>query len=147
MRGQYIAVVALAALALGGCANNGGFGPNRDTGIFDMGATAPATTGSTSAPSTAAAPGRPITASLDERDRARAYAAEMQALEYGEPGVPTGWRGDGTGRHGTIIPGASYDRAGTRCRDFTHSIYIDGRPQASRITACRNPDGTWTPTG
>lgn len=142
MPGHNIVVVALAALALAGCANNG-FGPNRDTGMFDTSFAAP--TGGT--PTVAVAPGRPVTAGLDERDRARAYAAEMQALEHGEPGVPTGWRGEGPGRHGTVIPGAPYDRGGTRCRDFTHSIYIDGRPQTARTTACRNPDGSWTPVG
>jgi surface antigen len=31
------------------------------------------------------------------------------------------------------------------CRQFTHTIYIDGRPQTARGTACRNPDGTWQP--
>jgi surface antigen len=25
-----------------------------------------------------------------------------------------------------------------------HKVWIDGRPQAMRGTACRNPDGTWT---
>jgi hypothetical protein len=29
---------------------------------------------------------------LGEEDRQRAYAAEMQALESGEPGIPVGWR-------------------------------------------------------
>jgi len=31
------------------------------------------------------------------------------------------------------------------CRQFTHTIYIDGKPQTARGTACRNPDGTWQP--
>jgi surface antigen len=25
-----------------------------------------------------------------------------------------------------------------------HRVWIDGRPQQMRGTACRNPDGTWT---
>jgi len=25
-----------------------------------------------------------------------------------------------------------------------HKVWIDGRPQTMRGTACRNPDGTWT---
>src|SRR5450830_1607606 len=37
--------------------------------------------------------------------------------------------------------------AGRNCRSFSHTIYIDGRPQTARGTACRNPDGTWTSLG
>jgi len=144
------AIGVLLALALAGCANDLGFGPRRDMGALDTSfANAPATTASTGRPTTAPAgafPGSPIGASLDEGDRQRAYAAEMQALEHGEPGEPTGWRG-GAGRHGTIVPGAPYEKSGTRCRDYSHTVYIDGRPQTARLTACRNPDGSWTPVG
>ena len=84
---------------------------------------------------------------LGEEDRQRAYAAEVQALESGEPGIPVGWRGDGPKRYGTVVPGAPYSARGTRCRDYSHSIYVDGKPQIARGTACRNPDGNWTPVG
>jgi surface antigen len=84
---------------------------------------------------------------LDEADRQRAYAAEVQALENGEPGIPVGWRGEGPQRYGTVVPGAPYQARGVKCRDYSHSIYIDGRPQIARGTACRNPDGSWTPVG
>ena len=43
-----------------------------------------------------------------------------------------------------MIPEAAYVDRGRNCRPFTHTVYIDGRPQAMRGTACRNPDGTWT---
>jgi len=91
--------------------------------------------------------GGAIGAALDEQDRQRAYAAEVQALESGEPGIPVGWRGDAPQRYGTVIPGAPYQSRGTKCRDYSHSIYIDGRPQIARGTACRNPDGSWSPVG
>src|SRR5215471_19761346 len=89
--------------------------------------------------------GSAIGASLDEQDRQRAYAAEMQALESGAPGAPVGWRSDHTAYYGTIVPGPYYDRGGMRCREYSHTIYINGQPQPARGTACRNPDGTWTP--
>jgi surface antigen len=88
-----------------------------------------------------------IGTALDERDRQRAFAAEVQALEYGEPGIPVGWRGEGPKRYGTVVPGAPYQTRGAKCRDYSHSIYIDGRPQIARGTACRNPDGSWSPVG
>ena len=72
----------------------------------------------------------------------------MQALEQGEPGEPVGWRGDGPKRYGTVVPGAPYSETrGTRCRDYSHTIYVDGKPQTARGTACRNPDGNWSPVG
>ena len=83
--------------------------------------------------------------SLDQQDQARARAAETQALEYGNPGAPVSWRGE-SGAYGTIVPGPAYARGGSpKCREFTHTIYVDGRPQTARGTACRNPDGTWSP--
>jgi surface antigen len=91
--------------------------------------------------------GGAIGGDLDERDRQRAFAAEVQALEHGQAGLPIGWQGEGTSRHGTIVPGAPYQARGTRCRDYTHTIYTDGKPQTARGTACRNPDGSWAPVG
>ena len=111
--------------------------------------------GSKPEPAAAAAPGGitggilggAIGGNLDERDRQRAFAAEVQALEYGEPGIPVGWRGEGPKRYGTVVPGAPYQTKGNRCRDYSHSIYIDGQPQIARGTACRNADGSWSPVG
>lgn len=87
--------------------------------------------------------GSAIGASLDEQDRQAAYAAEMQALESGAPNAPVGWRSDHTPYYGTIVPGPYYVQTGRRCRHFTHTVYINGRPEVARGTACRQPDGAW----
>lgn len=85
-----------------------------------------------------------IGAGLDEADRQRAYNAEIAALEDGGPGTPVGWRGD-NGAHGTVIAGPAYQRAGyARCRDYSHTIFLQGRTQLSRGAACRAPEGNWT---
>ena len=63
------------------------------------------------------------------------------------PGAPVSWRNPDSGRYGTVVPGPAYMENGRNCRSYTHTIYIDGRPQTARGTACRNPDGTWTPLG
>ncbi len=89
--------------------------------------------------------GNRIGAALDDEDKQRAYAAQEAALEQGESGAPMSWRNPDSGRYGTVVPGPAYVDAGRNCRAFTHTIYIDGRPQTARGTACRNPDGTWTP--
>lgn len=158
MPGLKFLAVAFASLMLASCASDQS-GPRQESGAFLgaitgglFGASLGNSTGSRVAGAVVGATaggilGGAVGASLDEQDRQRAYAAEMQALEYGEPGLPTGWRGDRSGRHGTIVPGVHYDARGTRCRDYTHTIYIDGRPQTARSTACRNPDGSWSPVG
>ena len=73
--------------------------------------------------------GSAVGASMDEQDRQMAYAAEMQALEYGAPGVAVGWRSERTRYYGSIVPGPYYDVDGRRCRAYTHTIFINGRPE------------------
>jgi surface antigen len=133
---------ALAALALASCAVNElpAAQPASATvtgGIGSAGAVKPGV-------ANAGVLGNGIGAGLDERDRQRALDAEHRALEQGEPGEPVGWRG-AAGRYGTVVPGVAYEARGTRCRDYSHTIYVGGKPQAARASACRNPDGTWSP--
>lgn len=140
----------LLALTLAGCA--GDSGPNTGAGI-----TLGALTGGIFGAAIGRGPGAilagavigglvggAIGSSLDEEDRRRAYLAEMDALENGGPGAPIAWRG--TTGYGTVVPGPTYVYgAYPRCREYTHTIYIDGRPTTARGVACRNPDGTWAP--
>lgn len=84
---------------------------------------------------------------LDERDRQLAQQAEMDALESGQSGVARQWRNPDNGRYGDVVPSKPYKRGAEDCRDYTHTIYMDGRPQQMRGTACRNPDGTWQNVG
>ena len=88
--------------------------------------------------------GNRIGAAMDDEDKRRAYAAQMQALEAGPSGAPVAWRNPDSGRYGNVVPGPAYQANGATCRQYTHTVYIDGKPQTGRGTACRNPDGTWT---
>lgn len=87
--------------------------------------------------------GSEIGRKLDERDRMLAQEAEYDALERGQSGAPRHWRNPDNGRYGDIVPSKPYKRGASDCRDYTHTVYIDGRPERMRGTACRNPDGTW----
>ncbi len=88
--------------------------------------------------------GNRIGAALDDEDKRRAYAAQMQALETGPSGAPVAWRNPDSGRYGNVVPGPAYQVDGAPCRQYTHTVYIEGQPQTQRGTACRNPDGIWT---
>ena len=89
--------------------------------------------------------GNRIGAGLDDEDKRRAYAAQVQALESGPSGAPIAWRNPDSGRYGSIVPGPAYESNGMNCRQFTHTIYIDGKPQTARGTACKGADGAWQP--
>jgi surface antigen len=91
--------------------------------------------------------GSNIGAKMDEADRRAAMQAQYRALEFGAPGSSTPWRNAQNGHHGTIVPGAPYRTVDRHCRDYTHTIYIDGRPETLQGKACRNPDGTWQKIG
>jgi len=87
--------------------------------------------------------GNRIGAALDDEDKRRAYAAQIQALETDPSGAPVAWRNPDSGRYGNVVPGPAYQANGSTCRSYTNTIFIDGSPQTERGTACRNPDGTW----
>jgi len=91
--------------------------------------------------------GSEIGRSLDEADRRAAREAEYRALEYGQSGVATPWKNPDNGHRGDVIPGKPYKLNESHCRQYTHTIYIDGRPQTMRGTACRRPDGSWRNVG
>jgi surface antigen len=113
-----------AAAATGGAAGNG-------------------TMGTATAAAIGGLIGNRIGNAMDDEDKRRAYAAQIQALEGGPSGAPVAWRNPDSGRYGSVVPGPASDQNGLSCRQYTHTIYIDGKPQTARGTACRNSDGTW----
>jgi surface antigen len=88
--------------------------------------------------------GGSIGRNLDAQNQNAALQAEYDALESGRPGQPVQWQGS-NGAYGQVVPQQTYQVGSQNCRRYTHTIYIDGRPQQANGTACRNPDGTWTP--
>src|SRR6266850_2394268 len=140
-----LSAAALAALSIAACAGTPetGQGPRENTGTL-VGALAGGLigsqfgggTGERIAAGLAGAAiggliGNRIGAGLDDEDKQRAYAAQVQALDDGPSGAPVAWRNPDSGRYGSIVPGPAYDSRGLKCRQYTHTIYIDGKPQSA----------------
>ena len=144
-----VGIVLVASLGLGGCANNEEAGTT-------IGAITGAVIGSQFgkgggkvAATVAGAViggivGNSIGKDLDDRDRELAREAEYDAWERSPPGRRVRWRNPDNGRYGEIVAEGYYNRGASRCRNFVHSVWIDGRRRQMRGTACRNSDGTWT---
>jgi surface antigen len=142
----------VASLGLGACANNeeGGTAIGAITGAiignqFGKGSGKVAAT--LAGAVVGGIVGNAIGKDLDARDRELARQAEYDAWETGAPGRPVRWRNPDNGRYGEIVAEGYYNRGASRCRNFVHTVWIEGRRQQMRGTACRNPDGTWTQVG
>ena len=49
--------------------------------------------------------GNRVGAAMDDEDKQRAYAAQMQALESGKSGLAVPWKNPDSGRYGSVVPG------------------------------------------
>ena len=155
MKVNSIAVIAVLGVALAGCQGTG-LGSKEGVGGL-TGAVAGGLLGSqigggggrivaiAAGSALGALVGSSIGRSLDEMDRRYAYEAESRALEYGRSGAPVSWNNPDSGHYGQVVPSQAYTTNNLTCRDYTHTIYIDGQPQTARGQACRQSDGTWKP--
>jgi surface antigen len=84
--------------------------------------------------------GSTIGASIDQADQERAYDAQLEAVSEGRP---SSWRGENSDAYGSVEPGEIYTSGSGNCREYTHTIFIGGRPQQGRGTACQNAAGQW----
>ncbi|MFC7331981.1 RT0821/Lpp0805 family surface protein [Rhodocista pekingensis] len=151
------AACAIAALLLAGCQQGTGGGIDRETVGTLGGAAGGALLGSqigggggrTVATAVGAVlgalAGRELARNLGDQDKERAIAAEEAAVTRNEQIT---WNNPDTGNRGTIAPTRSYTNdAGNLCREYTHTVHVDGRAETARGTACRQDDGTWRLVG
>ncbi|MBB6220891.1 surface antigen [Rhizobium leguminosarum] len=82
---------------------------------------------------------------LSDSDKQRALEAEYRALEGAAVGQPMLWTGkDITGK---VVAAAPYQVGSQNCRQYTHTLTVDGKDTVVRGAACRNEDGSWSPLG
>jgi surface antigen len=82
---------------------------------------------------------------LSDSDKQRALEAEYRALEVAAVGQPVAWSGRNVS--GKVVAAAPYQVGSQNCRQYTHTITVDGKDTVSRGSACRNNDGSWSPLG
>lgn len=87
--------------------------------------------------------GSEIGRSLDRADKEHLARANQQA--YSAPvGETIRWNNPQSGNYGTVTPvNDGYSSSGRYCREYQQTIYVGGRQETAKGTACQNPDGTW----
>lgn len=78
-------------------------------------------------------------------DRRKALEAEYRALEYSAAGKAVQWKAASSSASGDVVAAQPYQVGSQNCRQYTHNFNMNGVPQTARGTACRNPNGSWTP--
>ena len=82
---------------------------------------------------------------LSDDEKTRALEAEYRALEYSQAGQPVTWKGDEQTTYGEAKAAQPYRVGSQDCRQYRQTVDWGGRSRVARGTACRNPDGSWTP--
>ena len=129
------AAALLGAAALSGCVTSGG-------SPLAGAASAPVARSSGAGIEAPGIAGERI-AALAEDDRRRALAAEFQALEFQPVGDAVEWRGKGGS--GSVSALAPFQVGSLNCRQLVHKLTIAGENVTATGSACREPNGTWTP--
>lgn len=145
------AAVAMASLMLAGCAQDSG--PKETSGAL-IGGLAGGLLGNTVGKGRAAATilgaalgavvGGKVGRSLDDEDRNYAYGAATRSFTSGREIT---WENPDSGHRGRFRQRRSFERDGEPCRDFDHTIWVDGEPEVIEGTACQTPDGRWRVVG
>jgi len=119
---------------LGGAAGGALIGSQFGSGTGQLAATALGTVAGAFA-------GRAIAQRLDGTSESRAMAAEQEAVSQNQTIT---WNNPQGRSEGSVRPLRTYQNSnGQTCRDYTHTINVEGKRETARGTACRQSDGTW----
>ncbi|MCB2101912.1 MAG: glycine zipper 2TM domain-containing protein [Rhodobacterales bacterium] len=147
-----ITVALLLAVSLAACQ---GSGPKQTIGTLGgagLGALAGSAIGSGKGQLAAVAIGALVGAyagsevgkSLDRADQQYLERTSQNSLEYNRTGQTSSWRNPDSGHSGTVTPTRTYQSsAGSACREYETTIFVDGREETAYGRACRQSDGTW----
>lgn len=127
--GRFVLGLAVTVLAgfTAGCGGTNSSGP------------APVATAAPADPLLAGAVVGPAGSQLTTADRRVAGKAQFDAVADGNR---RSWRGK-TGSFGYITTGPVSSGIGGNCREYTHTIYMNGRPNIGKGKACQTSPGQW----
>jgi len=57
--------------------------------------------------------------------------------------VVSTWKNPNTNHSGDFVVTRTVEKPQAVCRDYTHTVFIDGQKEVLKGRACRNADGTW----
>jgi len=80
---------------------------------------------------------------MTDEDREILRVAVDDALERARDGESMHWENPKTGAKGDLMPRASFERAGQRCRDLEVANSARGRSNRLVVTLCKQADGEW----
>lgn len=84
-------------------------------------------------------------AELNQGERRQALEAEYRALEYTPAGQAVRWRTTGGDKSGEVTAAQPYRVGSQDCRQYAHALMLGSQVRSLRGTACRNPNGSWSP--
>lgn len=155
MNTRTIAALLVTALIVGGCAQ----GKEKESVGTVLGGVAGAILGSqvgggsgriiATAVGTLAGAfvGNQIGAGLDKADQAAMVKAEQRA-QTAPIGEKVTWNNPDSGNRGSVTATRDGTAAnGQYCREYQHTVVIDGKEENAYGTACRQPDGSWKIVG
>lgn len=92
--------------------------------------------------------GSEIGKSLDAADRMYMEQNAQSTLEYSKTDDQSSWKNPDSGNSGTFKPTRTYaSTSGQSCREYETTIFVGGREEIAKGTACRQPDGSWKISG
>lgn len=149
-----LAALALASIALAGCADFEGR-PKQSIGTIlgaAGGAVAGAQFGKGTGQLVATAIGTLAGAwigseagkSLDRADQTHIQQMTQRSLESQKSNTTTLWTNPDHDVEATVTPKPAFtDGTGQSCREYQQSVTVGGRTEMAYGTACRQPDGSW----
>ena len=140
MHKKYISLIVIAALVLSGCTRLGA--DRSGTPLFGSASSGQTTAAAISATDISAFIHEDAASQLTAKERAEAASAQFYALQFGRVGAPRTWQGD-SGASGRVSVGPYVRVNSLDCRQFSHTVTVDGQSYESSGSACRETDGSW----
>ncbi len=89
--------------------------------------------------------GKNVGHDLNQVELRQALKAEFEALEYSPAGQPVEWKNPVSGNSGVVTASKTYDVGLSNCRQYVHSLIVNGETKTALGTACKEQDGNWVP--